>query len=69
MSGAKNYGALLKKLDKPTRPGDHGRSGGHKISGGSCIYINKLSDIHIPTLTALIKQSVHDMQKKYKTSG
>ncbi len=68
MSGAKNYGTFLKKLDKPARPGDRGRSGGHKISGGSCIYINRLSDIHIPTLTTLIKASVRDVQKKYKTS-
>jgi len=42
--------------------------GKHKVSGGSCIYINKLSDIHLPTLQALIKQSVRDMQKKYKTT-
>ncbi len=56
MSGAKNYGALLKKLGK------------HKVSSGSCIYINKLSDIHVPTLQTLIKQSARDMQKKYKTT-
>ena len=56
MPGFKAYGPLLKKLGK------------HKISGGSCIYINRLSDIHVPTLQALIKQSVRDMQKKYKTA-
>ena len=54
MHGAKNYGLLLKKLGK------------HKVSGGSCIYINKLEDIHIPTLKALIKQSVKDMRKRYQ---
>lgn len=54
MPGFKVYGALLKKLGK------------HKISGGSCVYINKLSDIHVPTLKALIKQSVRDMQKRFK---
>ena len=53
MPGFKNYAALLSKLGK------------HKISGGSCIYINKLSDIHIPTLTKIIKDSVKEMQKKH----
>ena len=57
MSGAKSYGPLLKKLGK------------HKVSGGSCIYINKMADIHIPTLKALIKQSVRDMRKRYKTAS
>lgn len=56
MSGAKKYGPLLKNLGK------------HKISGGSCIYINKLSDIHIPTLKALIKQSVKDMRKRHPSA-
>lgn len=53
MSGAKAYGALLKKLGK------------HTISGGSCIYINKLSDIHVPTLVAIIRKSVRDMKKRH----
>lgn len=56
MSGAKNYSALLKKL------------GRHKVSGGSCIYINKLSDIHVPTLSAIIKDSVREMKRRYKTT-
>jgi hypothetical protein len=56
MPGFKNYAALLKKLGK------------HKISGGSCIYINKLADIDVPTLSAIIKDSVKEMQKKYITS-
>jgi hypothetical protein len=55
MPGFKAYAALLKKL------------GRHKISGGSCIYINKLSDIHVPTLSAIIKDSVKEMQRRYKT--
>ncbi len=54
MPGFKDYEAILKKLGK------------HKISGGSCIYINKLSDIHEPTLTMIIKRSFTDMKKKYK---
>lgn len=55
MPGFKEYGELLKKLGK------------HKISGGSCIYINKLADIHLPTLGTIIKRSVKDMQKRYPT--
>jgi hypothetical protein len=54
MPGFKQYNALLKKL------------GPHKISGGSCIYINKLEAIHIPTLKAIIKSSVREMKKRYK---
>ncbi len=54
MPGFKQYGALLKKLGK------------HKISGGSCIYINKLSDIDVPTLSTIIKKSVAEMKKKHK---
>ncbi len=56
MAGAKNYGSLLKKLGK------------HTVSGGSCIYINKLSDIHVPTLSSIIKDSVKEMQRRYKTN-
>lgn len=56
MPGFKQYGSLLKKM------------GRHKISGGSCIYINKLSDIDVPTLSTIIKKSVQEMQRRYKTS-
>ena len=55
MPGFKEYGDLLKKL------------GPHKHSV-SCIYIKKLSDIHIPMLRTLIKKSVKHMQKKYGVS-
>ncbi|HMO77578.1 MAG TPA: DUF1801 domain-containing protein [Candidatus Paceibacterota bacterium] len=54
MPGFSEYGALLKKI------------GPHKISGGSCLYVKKLADIHIPTLKSLIKKSVVQMKKKYK---
>ena len=54
MMGNEGSGDLLKKLGK------------HKISGGSCIYINKLSDIHAPTLIAIIKDSVKEMKRRYK---
>jgi hypothetical protein len=56
MSGAKNHAGLLKKLGK------------HKVSGGSCLYIHKLSDVHLPTLTTLIKDSVREMKRRYKTA-
>ena len=56
MPGFKGYGPLLKKLGK------------HKVSGGSCIYINKLADIHEPTLVAIIKDSVREMKRRYKTN-
>lgn len=53
MPGFKQYGPLLKKLGK------------HTISGGSCIYFKRLSDIHQPTLKTIIKKSVAEMKKKY----
>lgn len=56
MPGFKDYGALLKKLGK------------HKISGGSCIYINKLSDVDETTLANIIKRSFADMKKKHKAA-
>ncbi len=55
MPGFKQYAALLKKLGK------------HKTSVG-CLYVNKLSDLHIPTLKMLIKRSVKEMQKRHKTT-
>ena len=53
MPGFTMYAPLLKKL------------GSHTISGGSCVYINKLSDIHLPTLSSLIKSSVREIQHRY----
>ncbi len=55
MPGFQKLKSELKKLGK------------HKISGGSCIYINKLSDIHVPTLTKIIKWGVVEMKKRYAT--
>ncbi|RJQ35023.1 DUF1801 domain-containing protein [Candidatus Parcubacteria bacterium] len=54
MSGAKKYGPLLNKLGK------------HKVSGGSCIYINKLDDVDTSVLKQIIKKSYAEMKKKYK---
>lgn len=53
MPGFKEYGELLKDLGK------------YKISGGSCVYVKRLSDIHVPTLKKLIKRSVADMRERY----
>lgn len=54
MSGVNNYKELLDKLGK------------HKISSGSCIYINKLDDINLDILKKLITTSVTDMKRIYK---
>jgi hypothetical protein len=54
MSGALNYKDLLSKLGK------------HKISSGSCIYINKIEDINLEVLKEIISISVADMKKKHK---
>ncbi len=38
--------------------------GKHK-TGKSCLYVNKLDDIHLPTLKTLIRRSVAALRKKY----
>ncbi|MFO0781084.1 MAG: DUF1801 domain-containing protein [Candidatus Gracilibacteria bacterium] len=53
MGGFKSCGDLLKKLGK------------HKISGGSCLYINRLRDIDIPTLKKIIRNGYDEMKKRY----
>ncbi len=57
MPGFKNYQDLTNNLGK------------FKLSQGSCLYIKKLDDIHIPTLKKLIKKSIIDMKKMYKTKS
>lgn len=52
MPGFKKYGALLKKLGK------------HKHSV-SCLYIKRLSDIHLPTLETLVRKGYITMKKRY----
>ena len=49
--GPARHSPLMKKLGK------------HK-TGKSCLYIKKLADVHLPTLKALIKQSVADLAKR-----
>lgn len=53
MSGFSQSQALLKKIGK------------HKISGGSCLYVNRLADLDIALLKKLIKTSVEYMRKKH----
>jgi hypothetical protein len=56
MLGPTNFAELLKKLGK------------HKVSGGSCLYINKLSDVDVKVLEKLIKESFLAMKKKHQKS-
>lgn len=53
MTGVKNHSKLLKKLGK------------YKLSGGSCVYINKLEDIDLVILRELIEESYNKAQEKY----
>lgn len=53
MPGFKKYATLLKKL------------GPHKKSV-SCLYIKRLSDIHLPTLEKVVKDSVRVMKKRHR---
>lgn len=50
MAGFEQYDELLKKLGK------------HK-TGKACLYINRLDDIHLPTLKKLVQQSVKHMRE------
>lgn len=50
MPGFEEYGDLMKKLGKHT-------------TGKTCLYIKSLDDVHLPTLRALIQQSVKRMSK------
>jgi len=54
MAGFSGYKALLDKLGK------------HKISGGSCLYINKLKETDEKVLKELLTQSFKDMKQKIK---
>ena len=55
MSGFERYPELLKRLGKFK-------------TGKSCLYVNKLEDIHLPTLRQLIRESVKHMVKTNKWS-
>ena len=49
MMGYEKHKDLLEKLGKHS-------------GGKSCLYINRLSDVHVPTLKKLIKASVKDLK-------
>jgi len=49
MMGFEKYKDLLEKLGKHS-------------GGKSCLYINRLSDVHVPTLKKLIKVSVKELK-------
>ena len=53
LSGYERFGALMDQLGK------------HK-TGKSCLYIKRLSDIHMPTLKKLIKASVKNLGAEIK---
>jgi hypothetical protein len=53
MTGFDAYDELMQKLGKHT-------------TGKSCLYIKRLSDVHIPTLKKLISKSVKYMKKNYQ---
>ncbi len=55
MAGFGAYDELLAKLGKFK-------------TGKSCLYVNKLEDVHLPTLKRLIRASVQAMRKKYASS-
>lgn len=54
MTGFSKYGEQMKKLGK------------YKISGGSCLYISKLTDIDIKVLKELVTVSWKYMKEKHK---
>ena len=53
MPGFEHYQDDLKKLGK------------HTVSGGSCIYIKKLSDVDTDVLVKIIADSVERMKRQY----
>ena len=53
LNGYDKFGALMDQLGK------------HK-TGKSCLYIKRLSDIHVPTLKKLIKTSIKDLRAQIK---
>jgi len=56
MMGYEKYKDLLEKLGKHS-------------GGKSCLYINRLSDVHVPTLKKVIKVSVKDLKAYTKSKS
>jgi len=57
MAGFATSGPLLKKLGK------------HKKSGGSCLYITRLSDIDLDVLEEMIRRSIAALQERLKAAA
>ncbi len=55
MPGFEAYASLMAKL-------------GRFKTSRSCLYVKRLSDIHLPTLKQLIRRSVADMRRRYPTA-
>lgn len=55
MTGFEKHRELMDQLGK------------HKASKGSCLYIKRLDDVHLPTLKKLIKESVKQLKSKSKS--
>jgi hypothetical protein len=53
MGGFAQHADLMEKLGKYT------------TSAGSCLYIKRLDDIHLPTLKKLVRESVKSMKKMH----
>ena len=49
----KDHDALVEKLGKVKR-------------GGGCLYVNRLDDVHLPTLTRLVQASVAGLRQREK---
>jgi hypothetical protein len=56
MPGFAEYEGLMAKL-------------GPHACGKACLYIKRLSDVHVPTLKKLVTRSVEHMRKKYLRDG
>jgi hypothetical protein len=52
-AGQKSNEALVEKLGKAKR-------------GGGCLYVRRLADLHLPTLTRLVKAAVVELRKREK---
>ena len=52
-AGNKGNEALVEKLGKAKR-------------GGGCLYVRRLEDLHLPTLTKLVKAAVAELRKREK---
>lgn len=55
LNGWENYKAEMEKIGK------------HKFSGKSCLAIKSIEDIDLKVLKNIIKMSISDLKKKYKT--